>query len=500
MDRMTVKSELYFNIIAMQKIAIGVNEVSAASRNVMILIIALILSVLALAGIVYVLVSDVILPRYQKNNQSGNELIIPFLLQDQNPDPNIADFTLNVQSGKTNFSGNQLTESLGYNGTYLGPVLRIRQGEKVNIRVNNQLRVPTTIHWHGLVVDGEQDGGPHQGILPGERWDPSFVVDQAAATLWYHPHFIGTSADQVYYGLAGLIYIDDDHSEELNLPNDYGINDIPLIVQDRSFNSDGSFSYRTSMMGVEAGDEILINGTINPYLNVHKGNVRFRILNASNSQNFEFRLSDGSDFQQIASDGGFLEAPLSYKSVNLSPGERMEVVVDFSKTNHDTIFLMIDNQSIMAVNLTSTNLDPTEIPDSLTTILPIPSGENPKTRVFELQSMGISGTINGKVFDMNRIDEEVNLNESEVWIVRNRGGMMQTGGHPFHVHGTQFQILSRDGRTPPAHERGFKDTVYVSVGEEVAILVRFTHPGIFMYHCHILEHEDNGMMGQFRVS
>ena len=477
-------------------------------RKVLYLILALTVSVLALAAIVYFLASGLLLPRGQNvsqnvnqtENQNGNELKIPALLQDQNADPNIADFILDVQSGETDFLGGKQTKTLGYNGSYLGPVMRIRQGEKVNIQVNNQLGFSTTLHWHGLVVDGEQDGGPHQGIKPGESWSPTFTVDQAAATLWYHPHLMGETANQVYYGLAGLIYIDDENSEKLNLPKEYGINDIPLIVQDRSFNSDGSFSYRTSMMGVVAGDTIMINGTINPFINLDKGNVRFRILNASNSQNFIFSLSDGSSFQQIASDGGFLEAPLTGKSIFLAPGERAEVIVDFSKAKQNTVSLMLGSQSIMDIKLTGSNADITEIPSSLTTITPIQSSNNPNTRIFELQSMGISGTINGKSYDMNRIDEEVNLNESEIWIIKNLGGMMQAGGHPFHVHGTQFQIISRNGREPPPQERGLKDTVFVNLGEEVAIRVRFTHPGIFMYHCHILEHEDNGMMGQFRVS
>lgn len=470
------------------------------NKKVTMLIIALTISVLALVAIVFFLISGLVLPRYQNDSQNGNELKIPVLLEDQNPDPDIAEFTLDVQSGETSFTGDQMTKTLGYNGSYLGPVLRVRQGEQVNIQVHNQLDFSTTVHWHGLVVDGEQDGGPHQGIQPGDSWNPSFIVDQAAATLWYHPHLKGNTADQVYYGLAGLIYIDDENSEKLNLPKDYGINDIPLIVQDRSFNNDGSFDYRTSMMGVVPGDTILINGTINPYLNVNKGNVRFRILNASNSQNFVFSLNDGSSFHQIASDGGFLETPLARKSIFLSPGERAEVIVDFAKTNRNTVSLMLGNEPIMDINLTDTSTDMTEIPDLLTTITPIPANANLKTRSFELQSMGIRGTINGKSFDMNRIDEEVNLNESEIWIIRNRSGMMQSNGHPFHVHGTQFQVISRNGRAPPPHERGFKDTVFVNTGEEVTILVRFTHPGIFMYHCHILEHEDNGMMGQFRVS
>lgn len=475
------------------------NEVKPSSK-VTILIITLIISVLALTAIVFSLIFGQFLPRSPEDSRDGNELKIPALLQDQNPDPDIADFILDVQSGETYFLGRRQTATLGYSSSYLGPVIRIRQGEQVNIQVNNHLSFPTTVHWHGLVVDGEQDGGPHQGIQAGESWNPSFVVDQAAATLWYHPHIKGDTADQVYFGLAGLIYIDDEISDQLNLPKDYGINDIPLIVQDRNFKRDSSFDYRISMMGVAAGDTVLVNGTVNPFLNVNKGNVRFRILNASNAQNFELSLSNGLDFYQIATDGGFLEAPLARQSIFLSPGERAEVIVDFAKTDRDTVSLMLGNQSIMAINLSNEYSDTTELPDSLTTIAPIPSIDNLNTRVFELQSMGINGTINGKFFDMDRIDEEVNLNESEIWIIRNRGGMMQSGGHPFHVHGTQFRIITRNGQTPLLHEQGFKDTVYVDTGEEVAILVRFTHPGIFMYHCHILEHEDNGMMGQFRVS
>jgi len=154
----------------------------------------------------------------------------------------------------------------------------------------------------------------------------------------------------------------------------------------------------------------------------------------------------------------------------------------------------------MEINLASSNAGTAQIPDLLTMVTPIQLSDNPRTRVFDLQSMGISGTINGKAFSMDRIDEEVPINESEIWIIRNTGGMMQPGGHPFHVHGTQFQVLSRNGEAPPLQERGYKDTVFVNVGEEVAIRILFTHPGVFMYHCHILEHEDHGMMGQFRVS
>jgi len=474
--------------------------VNRKNKKILWLVIALILSIFVLITLVCFLISGLLSPHNQYETPNGNELRIPSLLPDLNPDPDTADFILDVQSGETSFLGNRQTKTLGYNGSYLGPVIRMRKGEKVHIQVNNQLDFSTTLHWHGLVVDGEQDGGPHQGIQPGESWNPSFTVDQDAATLWFHPHLMGETANQVYYGLAGLIYIDDENSEKLNLPKEYGIDDIPLIVQDRSFRRDGSFDYRTSMMGVVPGDTMMINGTVNPYLNVNKGNIRFRILNASNSQNFEFSLSDGSNFQQIASDGGFLKSPLARESIFLAPGERVEVVVDFSDSLLSTVSLLSGNQSIMEINLASSNAGTAQIPDLLTMVTPIQLSDNPRTRVFDLQSMGISGTINGKAFSMDRIDEEVPINESEIWIIRNTGGMMQPGGHPFHVHGTQFQVLSRNGEAPPLQERGYKDTVFVNVGEEVAIRILFTHPGVFMYHCHILEHEDHGMMGQFRVS
>lgn len=472
--------------------------------KITLLVLALVALVTALAFVIWFLIrgpaltSSTLQPELPGKDQPSRPLKIPAVLEDLNPDPGIADFLLEAQEGQTTFTGTP-AKTLGYNGSYLGPVIKMRRGEQVNIQVKNKLTDATTIHWHGLVVDGSQDGGPHQGIRPGGVWSPSFTVDQAAATLWYHPHLMGTTADQVYFGLAGLIYIEDEVSDRLNLPKTYGIDDIPLIVQDRSFNRDGSFSYVTSMMGVIPGDTLLVNGTLNPSLTVTKGLIRFRLLNASNSENFNFRLSDGNPFWQIASDGGFLAAPVTQSTIFLAPGERAEVVVDFSRTRGNEVSLLAGNTRVLKISLTGQSPLPTEVPASLQKINPIPEGTDPPSRLFELQSMGIEGTINGKYFDMDRIDEIVRLNQTEIWTVRSLPGMMmQSGGHPFHVHGTQFQILTRNGRTPPAGEQGFKDTVYVDLGEEVKLRVRFTHIGVFMYHCHILEHEDHGMMGQFR--
>ncbi|AHM58090.1 multicopper oxidase Mco (plasmid) [Peptoclostridium acidaminophilum DSM 3953] len=434
------------------------------------------------------------------SNGFTTALKLPLLLEDEDPDPSVARYTLNAQYGETVFMKNLPASTMGYNGSYLGPILKMKQGEKVSIRVNNELDEETTVHWHGLVVPGEQDGGPHQVIEPGESWTPSFTVAQPAATLWYHPHALRTTATQVYFGLAGLIYVEDESQTSRSLPDEYGVNDFPLIVQDRNFNSDGSISYRTDMMGILPGNTVLVNGTLNPYLDIRREVVRFRVLNASNSENFVFRLSDGSSFRQIATDGGFMREPLLSKTLTLSPGERAEVLVDFREVSAETVNLLLGNTPILKLRLSGNPTGEARETIPQPDAADIPIGANPRERVFILESMGITGTINGKSFNQHRIDEEIALNETEIWTIYSRGGMMmQSGGHPFHVHGTQFQVISRNGKEPPKEEQGFKDTVFVDEGEEVRIKIRFTQPGVFMYHCHILEHEENGMMGQIKV-
>ncbi|MZQ99672.1 MAG: multicopper oxidase domain-containing protein [Acidaminobacter sp.] len=432
----------------------------------------------------------------------GNPLKLPALLEDLDPDPLAARYELTAARGETQFTGSGSAQTMGYNGTYLGPILRMRNGERVEIRVINALDAATTVHWHGLIVDGEQDGGPHQVILPGDSWTPEFVVEQPSATLWYHPHLQGETANQVYFGLAGLIYIEDDQASALPLPKIYGVDDFPLIVQDRSFNADGGFNYQTTMMGVVPGDQLMVNGTLAPYLEVPRGLVRFRLLNASNAVNFDFTLSDGSDLTQIASDGGLLEAPVVRRNIELAPGERAEVIVDFSSGKEQSVDLMANSAPLLEFRVQNESAAQTTLPSTLSYLLPgtFDNVSDLPVREFYLESMGISGTINGKTYDLHRIDEVVSLNTPEVWVVRNTGGMMMpTGGHPFHIHSTQFRVISRNGETPPPWEQGFKDTVFVRDGEEVRLLVNFARPGVFMYHCHILEHEDNGMMGQFRV-
>ena len=207
----------------------------------------------------------------------GTSLPIPPILKDENQDPGKAEFTLVAQKGSMEFLEGKPTDTFGYNGDYLGPVIRVKTGDDVSIKVKNEIDEATTVHWHGLEVDGDQDGGPHSGIQPGTTWNPKFKIEQNAATLWYHPHLLHETGEHVYKGLAGLFIIDDEDSENLDLPNEYGVNDIPLIVQDKQLDENGQFTYDLSMhdvmMGLQ-GDTIMVNGAINPYVEVPKGKVR----------------------------------------------------------------------------------------------------------------------------------------------------------------------------------------------------------------------------------
>src|SRR5690625_1560655 len=201
-------------------------------------------------------------------------LPIPPVLEDIDPDPDRAEYHLTAQHGTSEILDGIESETLGYNGDLLGPIIRVREGEKVNVKMKNDLNEVTTLHWHGLRVDGKWDGGPHAGIMPDETWEPEFTIEQPAATLWYHPHMMEMTAEQVYEGLAGLIYIEDEISKSLHIPQEHGVNDFPLIIQDRKLDTDGNMKYEpnmTDMMMGLYGNAFLINGAVYLYLEDWKG-------------------------------------------------------------------------------------------------------------------------------------------------------------------------------------------------------------------------------------
>ena len=430
---------------------------------------------------------------------------------------NTVSFDLTLGAHKTRFFEGAETPTLGINQNYLGPVLRAKRGDKVQIKVNNQIGVPSTLHWHGMKLPAKMDGGPHQEIKHGDSWTAEYEIRQQASTLWYHSHQMHQTGAQVYYGLAGLFIIDDEGSQNLGLPQEYGVDDIPCTIQDRRFDDDGNLVYIGSMhdrmMGME-GDTILVNGVVTPTLKAERSLLRLRLHNGSNARTYQLRFSDKRSFQVIASDGGFLAEPLTVHTVRLAVGERLEVLVDVSDKK---VIELLSEQSggmmsrffggndplpVMKIDATQAQASPHKIPTTLRALSEIPDpATSIKTRKFELEvGMMHSGfSINGKKMDPARIDFQVKSNSTEIWEIRNDSNML----HPFHVHNVQFHILDRNGKKPPQIESGLKDTVLLQGDEVVRIIMTFPEYSDektpYMYHCHNLEHEDQGMMGQFVV-
>ncbi|WP_114571511.1 multicopper oxidase family protein [Exiguobacterium flavidum] len=410
-------------------------------------------------------------------------------------------YTVRAEQGETQFFANgKRTPTLGYNGNLLGPMIKLPKGKTVYIDTVNRLAEPTTFHWHGLKIPSKEDGGPHQPVKQGEQRRVRLDIEQEAATLWFHPHPMGSTAKQVYQGLAGLLYVTEEGSE-IDLPHEYGVDDIPIIVQDRLFERDGTLNYDNSMNADgTVGDTLIANGAINTEFDVERSLMRVRLVNGSNARNFEFSLSGGETFTQIASDGGLLEEPVSLDRVALSPGERAEILIDFSKNEvGDEIELQangipVNTFVIKGLEKSAADLEGLKEKSSLN------RKSSEVDRRLTLFGMGNMVTIDGKRFDPDRIDIEVKRGVTEVWEIYNEKDMMGGMTHPFHIHGVQFRILERDGKVPSANEKGWKDTVAVTPGERVKIAIEFNEEGTFMYHCHNLEHEENGMMGQLKVT
>jgi len=430
-----------------------------------------------------------------------NELNIPPVLKSDSEKK--TEYTVRAQTGQTEIFDGIQTKTYGYNGSFLGPVLQFEKGDTVKINLINELDEGTTFHWHGLEVPGNDDGGPHNVLEPGEENTIEFEVTQEAATLWFHPHPEGQTSEQVYKGLAGLIYIDDENSKNLGLPNNYGKNDIPLIFQDRVFDDEKQLNYdAVANEDGTVGDTSLINGTVNPKLTVNQEKVRLRLLNGSNARNYTFKLNTGDAFVQVATDGGFLNEPVSMKELTLTPSERAEIIIDFSKVDSSEDIALINGEgaTLLPFEVSDQPGEKTNIPDEMNDFSVTEAEKDlPVTKEIELFGMMEMVTINGKKFDPERIDFTQEQGVTEVWEIYNKPDMMGGMIHPFHIHGAQFKILSRNGEAPPENEQGWKDSISVAPDETVKIAIQFKNKGVYMFHCHILEHEDNGMMGQVKV-
>ncbi len=456
---------------------------------------------------------------------------------------NKVSYKLSINSGKTEFFKGVNTPTLGLNQSYLGSVLRAKRGDTVSIKVENHINDITTVHWHGMTLPAKMDGGPHQEINPNQSWTSEFQIRQEAATLWYHSHAMHKTGPQVYHGLAGMFIIDDETSDKLGLPDEYGVDDIPCTIQDRRFNQDGTFSYMSMMpdhmMGM-MGSIVMVNGVITPTLVAKSTLLRLRLHNGSNARTYNLVFSDGRPFHVIANDCGFLHKPFQTNKVRLAAAERIEILVDVSDKKELVLksvggsgggmpmmrmMPMMGNQelNIMKIDARQAKQSRRKVPVVLrNSSLNLDPRAVSTTRQFELE-MGMMGRggmggmmggmmnrmdagdrdgmfrINGKSMDINRIDFQVKANSTEIWEVSNSSMM----AHPFHVHNVQFQILDRNGKRPHPSESGLKDVVLVPPGERVRIMMKFPEYSDakvpYMYHCHILEHEDQGMMGQFVV-
>lgn len=421
-------------------------------------------------------------------------------------------FSLTAEEGSAEIVPGLLTRTWGFNGDILGPTLRAKQGEKVAVEVTNQLPEVTTVHWHGMHLPAAMDGGPHQMIEPGTTWRPTWAIDQPAATLWYHPHPHGTTEEQVYRGLAGLFLLDDASSATAGLPSRYGVDDIPVIVQDKDLDRDGQLVLddQGNEIGM-LGDTILVNGTRGPYQEVTTELVRLRLLNGSTARTYDFGFDGDRRFLLVGTDGGLLHAPHPTNRVRLSPGERAEIVVGLEPGATTRLrsyppklgsvvnawaFGGEDTFDILELRAADTLRPSPPVPPRLTTLPRLDVSEPTRTRTFELRDR----EINGRRMDMDRIDEVIGLGATEIWEVVSRNPFP----HNFHVHDVQFQVLSIDGTPPPPELAGRKDTVYLEPQRRYRLLLRFEDyaddRAPYMFHCHLLLHEDEGMMGQFVVT
>lgn len=436
--------------------------------------------------------------------QGQTRLVMPPLLDTRGT----GRLALTATSGRTAFAGGPGMPTAGFNQAYLGPTILMQNGE-LAAEVKNTLGEPISTHWHGLLVPGEHDGGPHLAIAPGATWQPEMSIAQDPATVWYHSHIHERTAKQVYFGLAGVIHVTDGQDDARGLPSTYGLDDLTLVLQDRRFDASGRMVYDPSMMDIMhgfAGNRMLVNGQAGATAVVPQGIVRLRLLNGSNARIYTLYLDDSRPMHLVATDGGFLPAPVALDVLRLAPGERAEVLVDFSSGGAPVLMsdpgqaygvLQFAADSALSARIT-------RLPDQLDNTPEGLLGAEVATRQFTLD-MGMGGmmmggggfAINGRPYDMRRIDFEVALGSVERWQIRST-----MVAHPFHVHGVRFRVVTENGGPPRPENTGWKDTVLVP--GEAEILARFDQPASretpFMFHCHILEHEDAGMMGQFTVT
>jgi len=439
------------------------------------------------------------------------------------------DLQLTIAASTVQYKDGAATATLGYNGEdFWGPTLLMTKGSTVRLNVTNQLDEETTTHWHGFHIPAEMDGGPHQTIAAnGGTWSPTFEVKNNAATFWYHPHMHEQTWSQLNRGAGGFIIVQDDEEAALALPRTYGVDDIPLMLTSRSFDSDNAFVLTEV---TPYGDEMLVNGTLKAEATLPAQLVRFRILNGEIERVYNLGFEDGRTFHVIGTDGGLVNAPVPVTRLLIAPGERYEVVVDlgtdavgsmvsmqsfnggqtfgfpggedagsgqtFGSTLNNTTFDVLRISVIAATAEAITTL-PTTLANN--TYWTAADATNERTVTITDTGPGTPFTFDDQGYDMEMINQTVTLDTVEQWTIENG----RVFSHSFHIHDVQFALVSRSTGPVGEHENGWKDTLYIFKDESVQFVAKFDdfastdHP--FMYHCHMANHEDGGLMGQFLV-
>ena len=404
----------------------------------------------------------------------------------------------------------KLTDVYAYNGSVPGPTLEAREGDKVIIHFTNNLPETTTIHWHGLHIPADMDGSPFYPVAPGGKKDYVFTIDSGTAgTFWYHPHPDVRTGYQIEKGLYGAIVVRPAHDPLPPMPEKL------LILSDNRFRPDGSVDLPgphtpAGIVDEENGREgnvMFVNGQVMPRLRIRSGEVqRWRIINAGAARVYRLAIP-GQTFFQVGTDGGLFEHPVEVKEIVLANSERVELLVrGTGPAGRATTLQALPYDRYMPQtrpadwnrprdllalqNSGGPPAAPVSIPQVLRRIPALDTSKVTARRVLVLSQ----GLINQRAMDMNRVDVSTKLGATEIWTIENVVGM----DHPFHLHGYQFQLLDRNGI--PERDRRWKDTVNIPKHESVRFIVRFdANPGKWMFHCHILDHEDHGMMGVLEI-
>ena len=424
-------------------------------------------------------------------------------------------------------------------GSYLGPILELRRGERVRVHFENRSGEPSIVHWHGLIVPDEADGHPRFAIPSGENYTYEFTVTNPAGTYLYHPHPHGRTGYQVYNGLMGLVVIRDAREAAVGLP--MGRQELPLVIQDRRFDADNQLVFSDGMMdrvnGV-MGDNVLVNGREDAAFQVSSRAYRLRILNGSNARIYKLAWSDGEPLTVIGTDNGLLDAaagPQTRPYVMLGPSERVEILEDFGTRPPGTEIALLSRnfesgtRMHMGGDMIGCGMMGGDSQDREMLIARFTVSHEPRQRMPEVslppaevaletprQEMTtrlafrhMRGLLNGRDFEMKAVasDERVSLNQPILWTFEHEPGSMNMQmPHPMHIHGVRFRVVERRrGRDAPSSvaegfvDEGYKDSVLVFPGERVKVLLTASEPGLFLYHCHNLEHEDSGMMRNYLV-